>query len=203
MAPDKLRDTLQRKVDSTSVQANTIILGYGLCSCAVVGLQASNARLVIPKVDDCIALFLGSRSAYDEQWHQEPGTYYLTKGWIEVGDTPFEDIYHLAECYGQERAERMMRLMFGHYTRLVYIDTGVRDQDWHRNYARAAAERFGLRYEEISGSSALLAKMLHGPWDEDFVVKAPGETVAFTDFKTTMAATSGRMVLENNSCCPK
>jgi len=55
----------------------------------------------VPRVDDCIAIFLGSRAAYADQCHQEPGTYYLTKGWIEVGDTPFAEHERLVERYGR------------------------------------------------------------------------------------------------------
>jgi hypothetical protein len=170
--PAGLKKTLQDR----------IILGYGLCSMAVVGLQARGATLVIPRSDDCIALFLGSCNAYRVQSRAEPGTYYLTKGWIEVGDTPFEEHRQLVEKYGPERAERMTRLLLKNYTRLAFINTGQRDLARYQDYARQAAEKFSLRYEEIQGSSALIEKMLHGPWDEEFVVVPPGETVTFQPF---------------------
>ncbi len=67
--------------------------------------------MVIPRVDDCIAIFLGSCNAYKEQAKKEPGTYYLTKGWIEVGDTPFEEHKRLIEKYGEARAKRMTQLL--------------------------------------------------------------------------------------------
>ena len=54
----------------------------------VIGLVATHCRLVIPRVDDCIAIFLGSREEYGRQVASEPGTYYLTKGWIEAKDDP-------------------------------------------------------------------------------------------------------------------
>lgn len=183
--PGHLRDTLQKTIDVASAQANLILLGYGLCSMAVVGLTATNCTLVVPRVDDCIAIFLGSRAAYKEQTSQEPGTYYLTKGWIEVSDTPFETYKRLIERYGQARAERMIKLMLKHYTRLAYIDTGQQDQERYRDYAQRAAEQFGLRYEEIDGSDALVRKLLFGPWDDDFVVIQPGQTISYADFKTT------------------
>jgi len=56
---------------------------------AVVGLHATTATVVVSRSDDCIAIFLGSCAAYKQQARHEPGTYYLTKGWIEVGDSPF------------------------------------------------------------------------------------------------------------------
>ena len=45
---------------------------------AVLGLQARNSTLIMPRVDDCTAIFLGSGAAYKQQVHAEPGTYDLT-----------------------------------------------------------------------------------------------------------------------------
>jgi hypothetical protein len=186
--PGNLRQTLQEAIDTASAEADIIILGYGLCSMAVVGLKATHCTLVVPRVDDCIAIFLGSRAAYKAQASQEPGTYYLTKGWIEVSDTPFAEHKRLVEQYGQERADRMIKLMLKNYTRLAFIDTGQYEQEHYRDYARRMAEQFELRYEEIPGSTSLIEKMLNGPWDDDFVVARPGETITYAHFKTTAAA---------------
>ena len=180
--PDNLRSTLQNAIDEAAEVAGTIILGYGLCSQAVVGLASSKSTLVVPRVDDCIAIFLGSTEAYRDQSRKEPGTYYLTKGWIEVGDTPFEEHKRLVDKYGRKRADRLMALMLNNYTRLAYIDTGRADQKRYRRYALRTAEKFNLRYEEITGSRALVRKMVYGPWDEDFVVVGPGQKIELTDF---------------------
>jgi hypothetical protein len=51
------------------------------------------------------------------------------------------------------------------------------------------AERFGLRYEEIPGSTALVKKMIYGPWDGDFVIARPGATISYADFATPAAPT--------------
>jgi hypothetical protein len=185
LTPEKLRHKLQETIDAASAEVDTIILGYGLCSMAVVGLKATGCTLVVPRVDDCIAIFLGSHAAYKQQASQEPGTYYLTKGWIEVSDTPFEEYNRLVERYGAERADRMIKLVFKNYTRLAFVDTGQYEQERYRDYARRTAERFELRYEEISGSTALIKKMLFGPWDDDFVIARPGDTISYADFKTT------------------
>lgn len=150
---------------------------------AVVGLKATGCTLIVPRVDDCIALFLGSRAAHEEQLRQEPGTYYLTKGWIEVGDTLFAEYERLVELYRPAHADRMIALTLKNYTRLAFIDTGHHDQERYREYARRMARQFGLRYEEIPGSTALIKKMLYGPWDGDFVIACPGETIRYADFK--------------------
>lgn len=182
LRPGELKRSLQSKIDQASQTADALLLGYGLCSLAVVGLRATTATLVIPRVDDCIAIFLGSRDAYKRQASHEPGTYYLTKGWIEVGDSPFEEYKRLVEKYGEPKADRMMKLTLNNYKRLGFINTGQYEIERYRDYARRMAERFGLRYEEIEGSPALVKKMIHGPWDEEFVVVPPGQTVTYAMF---------------------
>ena len=174
--PERLRNTLQAAIDGVRGRFDTIILGYGMCSQGIVGIRANGCRLVVPRVDDCIAIFMGSSAAYIRQCRSVPGTYFLTKGWIEVGDTPFSDYERTERRYGKDKAERVYKIMMGNYKRLALINTGQYELEKYRNYAREAAERFGLRFEEIEGSDTLLKKMVLGPWDEDFVMIEAGET---------------------------
>jgi hypothetical protein len=186
--PNDLKESLQEKINQASQHADVLLLGYGLCSMAVVGLCATTAHLVIPRVDDCIAIFLGSCKAYKEQTRKEPGTYYLTKGWIEVGDTPFQEYQRLIEKYSEDKAKRMIRLMLKNYTRLGFINTGQYEIERYRDYAHKTAEQFDLRFEEIDGSPALVNKLVFGPWDEEFLVVEPGQTVQYTDFVQSSTA---------------
>ena len=73
LRPQDLKRALQEEIDEASQQAEVVILGYGLCSMAVVGLQATTATLVVSRSDDCIAIFLGSCDAYKQQASKEPG----------------------------------------------------------------------------------------------------------------------------------
>jgi hypothetical protein len=182
--PNELKTVLQEKINQASKSAEVLLLGYGLCSMAVVGLKATTATLVMPRTDDCIAIFLGSCDAYKTQTKKEPGTYYLTKGWIEVGDSPFEEHKKLVEKYGQEKAERMTKLLLKNYKRLAFINTGQYEIEKYRSYSKQTADAFDLRFEEIEGSPALVKKMLFGPWDGEFVVIPPGETVTYQHFAT-------------------
>lgn len=180
--PEKLRSTLQAAIDAVDADIHTILLGYGLCSQAVIGITAQKATLVVPRVDDCIAIFLGSRAAYNNQCRNEPGTYYLTKGWIEVGDTPFTDYDNMVQRLGPEKAARVHKLMMRNYKRLALINTGQYEMERYRTYTRETAERFDLRFEEIEGSNALVKKMLEGQWEDEFVVVQPGETINLENF---------------------
>jgi hypothetical protein len=180
--PDKLRETLQQAVNEVSGKYEIIILGYGLCSQAIVGIKANGCKLVVPKVDDCIAIFLGSRKAYNVQTKTEPGTYYLTKGWIEVGDTPFSEYDQTVERHGKERADRIYKLMMANYKRLALINTGQYELEKYQEYTKKTAEKFDLRYEEIEGSDSMVKKMIFGPWDDEFVVINPGEAFTMDQF---------------------
>jgi hypothetical protein len=180
--PANLKRALQEAIDEAADRVETVILGYGLCSLAVIGLRANGCTLVVPRVDDCISIFLGSSRAYKQQSRAEPGTYYLTKGWIEVADTPFDEYDRLAERYGPDKAERLIRQMFRHYTRLALIDTGRDGLERYRDHVRALAERWDLRFEEIPGSDVLVRQMLFGPWDDDFVVVPRGESIRYGHF---------------------
>lgn len=73
---------------SADKKFDAIVLGYGLCSNGVIGISAETLPLVIPKCDDCIALFLGSQSRYLELFRQYKGIYWYTPGWVERAFTP-------------------------------------------------------------------------------------------------------------------
>lgn len=174
--PERLRETLQAEIDSVGGDGD-ILLGYGLCSYAVAGIESGRHRLVIPKVQDCISLFLGSEAERMAVLEREPGTYFLTKGWIEASQGAIEEYARLCERYGEARARRVAKAMLANYTRLALINTGNYHLDDYREFARAEAELLELSYEEIPGSNRLLLKLLAGDWDSEFVVVESGSVV--------------------------
>ena len=180
--PDKMRDALQALVDDITVNTETIILGYGLCSMGVIGLKASHSTLVIPRQHDCISIFLGSRRAYEEALDQEPGTYFLSKGWIDAEITLLDELKRMEERYGKKRAQRVMKRMLQHYRRLAFIDMGYEDQEAYRQFSRRTAKELNLAYEEIRGTAEVLRRICNGPWNRDFAVAPPGHTVCLGDF---------------------
>jgi hypothetical protein len=181
--PDILKVKLQEAVTVSSKEVDCIILGYGLCSQAVVGLKADNCTLVIPKVDDCIAIFLGSAESYKAQHQKAPGTYYLTKGWIEVADNPFDEYEKTVQQYGKKRADSIYVQLLKNYTRLGFINTGSLNLEHYQNHAKNIAQKFNLQYEEIPGSDAIARKLIRGPWDQSILVIPPRQTITFLDFR--------------------
>jgi hypothetical protein len=82
----------------------------------------------------------------------------------------------------------MTQIMLKNYKRIGFINTGQYEIERYREYARRIAEEFNLRFEEIDGSPALVKKMLFGPWDEEFLVVEPGQTIQYTDFTQSSTA---------------
>ena len=77
--PGELRSRLQASVDRASARPDCerIVIGYGVCGRGSVGIHARGVPLVIPRVHDCIALFLGSDAAYRREFASCPGTFYI------------------------------------------------------------------------------------------------------------------------------
>jgi hypothetical protein len=185
--PEKLRQALQEAIDSCGPEIKTVILGYGLCSQAVVGLSSPSRTLIVPRVDDCIALFLGSIEEYNHQHKNSPGTLYLTKGWIEAG-TPLDHRDDMIKRYGEAKARFFFKQMIHNYTRLVFINTGNYEIEKYRAKSREVARELELQFEEIEGSNSLIKRMLYGPWEGDFVINPPGRKITFLDFRISQPA---------------
>ena len=190
-SPEQLRTKLQEYIDESAEYEN-IVLAYGLCGMAIAGLKSDTSNLIVPRVDDCIAIFLGSRDAYLKEQREHPGSLFLSKGWIDgrIDDTsPIIQIFErLSEKYGIQRAKRMMQVYeekqpLRHYKRLAFISTSTETNlDEFKTIARERANRLGLHYDEISGSTALIEKIACGSWDENFIVKMPGQSISVEDF---------------------
>jgi hypothetical protein len=185
--PDRLRKAIQDVIDQEERQYGTLLLGYGLCSRAVEGLLSNHATMIMPRVDDCIGVFLGSKAAHVDQIRKEPGSFFLSKGWIDAGSTPFEEYAYMVKRFGQKRADRLISELLHNYTRLAFIETDCgKDASVYRAYAREKASRFGLKYEEITGVASLFDRLMkaeirNGACNE-FLVVPPGNEITYDMF---------------------
>jgi len=173
-----MKDVIQEEMDRAEEwEGDYIILSYGLCSNGIVGVKSKSHSVVIPRVHDCIALFLGSWDRYMEEHTKEPGTYYLTKGWIEEGKSPLGIYEEYSQRYDKDTAEWVIKEELKNYTRIALVDMGndLSLSETHREHAKENARFLGLRYEEMRGSLEFFEKMVRGMWDKDFVILKPGE----------------------------
>jgi hypothetical protein len=183
ISPERLKEALRAAVADADVPDATIVLGYGLCSNSVLGLKTEHATLVVPRVDDCIAMLLGSNEAFSAEAEKERGSYYVAKAYLEECDTIMSEHEKLVDKRGREKAERMMRLLLKHYTRIVLVDTGRYDLEPCRARIAGFAETFDLAVEEVPGTTRILDALVAEDWGDDFVVAQPGHELTLQDFR--------------------
>ncbi len=175
--PENIKGEIERVLRKEEEPIEKVILGYGLCSNGVVGLRSEESDIIVPKIHDCIGLYLGSLRRYMEKFRENPGTYYLTPGWIDLRRDPLTTMEKdYTERVGREAAEEAMFAELRNYTRLAYIDTGVRENsDLLRNKAEQNAAYFNLEYEELKGDLSFLRKLVSGPYESsEFVIAEKG-----------------------------
>jgi hypothetical protein len=191
--PGELRKQLQARIDEVSAENyDAIVLAYGLCGQATLGLTARRIPLVIPRAHDCITLFLGSRQRYQIEFEAEPGTYWYTLDYIErrenpgvslgfgVGTDATSQYEEYVQKYGKDNADYLMEVMGqwqSHYQRAAFVDLNLGDGEPVAVEAEATAARRGWRFERLEGDIGLIRRLLDGEWNDDFLVLQPEQKI--------------------------
>lgn len=182
------------RVDESLYEA--VLFGYGLCNNGLAGIKARGIPVVVPRAHDCIAVFMGSRQKYESYFNENPGTYFLTSGWIERGEATGElsqlsistqmgmnaTWEELVEQYGEDNAEYLYETLVkpsDHYGKYTYIEMGVEPDDRFELIAQERAKDREWKFERMRGDLSILEKLLAGDWDpEIYLVVPPGHKIA-------------------------
>ncbi len=191
-----LRQIIQDKIDATEATGknyDAILLLFGLCGNATVGLQAKRIPLVIPRAHDCCTILLGSRSKFVEHFGQAPSTPFSSIGYLERGEyflrtgddgnsmvQTGDAFKEMVEKYGEEDAKYIWAEMHPSHgnDKAVFIDL---PETSHLGYAekfKAKAEEAGKESVRLEGSIRLIDNLLQGHWDEkEYLVVPPASTI--------------------------
>ncbi len=181
-----LQDLIAETDDPEGRPYDAILLGYGLCSNAIIGLAAT-IPLVVPRGHDCVTLLLGSKEKYKEYFDSHRGVYWYSPGWIQGGHMPGKQRYEkmleeYRQKFGPEKAKYLMEAdqsWIKEYSRATYIDWNLPGGEYYRQYTKDAAEFTGWEYDEIKGDPRLLQDLVDGNWNQnDFLTVAPGKKIA-------------------------
>jgi len=191
--PDALRqrvaDTLEQLYADVAAnrlkhKPDYIALGYGLCSNGVVGIESRDIPIVVPRTDDCIALFLGSQKRYLELFEEMRGAYWLNNGWIESSGTLVDENRRVrqrwleyAERFGEDNADYLIEQesqWLHHYDTCGYIRSDVFESPEYRALAQKAANDHNWRFREMDGDLRMLQMLTDGTWnEEEFLICPP------------------------------
>jgi Protein of unknown function (DUF1638) len=173
--PDSLKKRLQEELDHLS-NVERVLMAFGYCGNSLLGLTPPSYKMIFPRVDDCITLLLGSGEKRKEV-SKEMGTYFLTKGWLDYEKNIWFEYQETVKRHGKEQTDEIYKVILQHYQRLGIIATGAYGLEDFLTRTRTIAETLNLQHQVIPGTLRYIKKLLIGPWDEEFVIINPGETV--------------------------
>ncbi len=187
--PDVLRSSLAGALARAEADpaVRTIVLVYGLCGRALVDLAPQRCPVVVPRVHDCIGLFLGGEARHRARREAAPGTYWYSPGWNRGRRVAGPDRTAALRAEYSRRFEpgeveallAMDREALAHHTGAGCTDFQLPGDEAERRYAGACAQAQGWRLDYHPGDPALLHDLLHGPWDDErFLVVPPGRRLA-------------------------
>lgn len=169
-----LRNRIQQELDGIS-SFDRVFLGFGYCGNALIGLKTADYKVIFPRVDDCIALLLGS---CEKRKEFSKDTYFLTEGWLNCERNIWIEYQETVKKYGKIRAEKIYTILLQHYKRLGIIQTKTFEMESFLKKSQQIAEELKLKQEVIPGTLRYIKKFLIGPWDEDFIIVNPNSVIS-------------------------
>ncbi|MDW3206575.1 MAG: DUF1638 domain-containing protein [Alphaproteobacteria bacterium] len=138
--PQKIPDRLREKIRANKDRYERIFVAYADCGTGgLLDRVVDGEGAVRIGGPHCYSFFAGS-DAFDAMAEEELGTFYLT----DYLARHFETL--ILDGMGLRKYPQMRDMLFGNYTRLMYL--AQTDDPALDRKARAAAESLGLRFEK-------------------------------------------------------
>ncbi|MDP4145098.1 MAG: DUF1638 domain-containing protein [Bacillota bacterium] len=164
--PEKLNRELQNRIDSSKTYSR-IVLAFGLCGGALRSLKAASCTLTIPRVHDCISIFLDGSSKDENIFKKELGIFYLSGGWIISEKSILSEHKRIKEKYGERKAYRVLSRMYESYKKIMFIKTGCIKENEYIKSSKQIAKLLNLDHEITEGSSSFIEKIVNGPYENN------------------------------------
>lgn len=174
----QVSQALARLEEDPAVQC--VVLLYGYCGGGLEGLRARRVSLVVPLMHDCIPLLLDRTPPPPDL--STSGSFYLSAGWVDHGQTPYTEFFHTCERYDSETALWVSKEVLKNYRDVALINLPGVSQARHRAYARAMAQLFGLGYREVPGGLTWLRRLLALTPGKGVLIVPPGRPLALADY---------------------
>ena len=183
--PHKLRRNIQEELDAMT-DADRVLMAFATCGGSMVGLRTGDFELVIPRLDDCLSLLMGSMEQRKAVLEGGFGMF-VTESWIDHDKNIAFEIERIQKRYPPERAEKVIQIMYGNFDSLNVIDTGAYDVHKILPRTQKLAQQLNLKHRIVQGTTAYLEELLCGPYDPERFILIPPRSVV-TDEDTLLCS---------------
>ena len=171
----KTRLSSAEKEELDKIKADRVLLAMGFCGNALAGIHG-DFEIILPRVDDCISLLLGSVERRMEIG-REYAAYFFTEGWMRGERNIIVEYEHTLKKYGPELTESIMEMMYSHYRTLAILNCGVGDVPSLMERTKDISDKLSLEQKELPGTLDYLVELLTGPWTEARYIAVPAGKV--------------------------
>ena len=185
--PNLLRRNLQAALDKM-VDTDRVLLAFATCGGTMVGLQTGDFELIIPRLDDCLSLLMGSMERRKEVLEGGFGLF-VTKSWMEHENNTAVQLEYIRRKYPEHRAKKVIEVMYGKFDSLNVIDTGAYDVFSILPRTEVLAQQLGSKHRIVQGTTAYLETLLQGPYDPAYFIVIPPHTT-ITEMDTMLGSLS-------------
>ncbi len=184
ITPDKMRTTLAELISQVKQPVENILLLCGLCGNSVLGLKSEYSNLVIPRMHECLAMFLGSNEAYMKFKKESPRTYFASPGWLKSDLLPGEALYekikleYLEKYQDPELVEELMDAFLEQYASYnAYLYADFLDDEQSLKQCECNAKFMKWDFASIKSSPQFFLDALNQKWDERFLILPKNATI--------------------------
>jgi len=149
--PVYLNRLLLKTIDKLK-HSNEIILLYGRCA-GITPKSFQNINVL--DIHDCFDLLIGQNRRYSI-FMEEPGTYFLSEGWVLEDGTPYEKLLSYKRGY---KLKELSNIIYSGYKRIAFIRTGIESTEYIKR-VEFSAKKLGWDLLEINSELEMLKEVL-------------------------------------------
>ena len=190
-----IREIIERSTSGTGRKYDALILGFGLCGNAVIGLTCP-VPMVIPRAHDCCTIHLGSKERFIAEFGDILSARWCSTGYFERGrllSIGFSDLEQLAnhkttaeymgyvEQYDEETADYLWETLHPKMETSESVYIKVDGFEYSKSLERYQEEmdKADITLKIVDGDISLLSALVNGDWDDErFLTIPPGMKIA-------------------------